>query len=236
MKPYAFRHLLMILFSLGLSACQSTPADTASAPEPPAYQQLGQTIASNELATAEDQLAGLQSQHPGDDRLENYQRQLAEAYLQRSQVVLQKGDVNAAATALARARALMPTAPALTSGVNGAIANARKVELEQTEAAVRAAEARPAAKLLDPTALFTPIELNIADINALRSQLDDLATDIANYQCDVIVQVPRAADYPWLATLLKKRVVKQAPDLQWKIGRRLEARQRPIVVLIPSKP
>ena len=80
------------------------------------------------------------------------------------------------------------------------------------------------------------IELNIADINALRSQLDDLATDIANYQCDVIVQVPRAADYPWLATLLKKRVVKQAPDLQWKIGRRLEARQRPIVVLIPSKP
>lgn len=236
MKPYASRYLLIVLFSLTLAACQSKPADTAPPPEPEAYQQLSQNITSNELATAEDQLATLQKQNPTDERLVNYQRQLAEAYLQRSQVVLQKGDVNAAASALARARALMPTAPALTSGVNGAIAHARKAELDQAEAAVKAAEARPPARLLDPTATFTPIELNIADINELRSQLDDLAVDIVNYKCNVILQVPRAADYPWLASLLKKRVVKQAPDLQWKIGRRLETRQRPIVVLIPSKP
>jgi len=236
MKPYASRYLFLVLFSLTLAACQSKPADTVPPPEPAAYQQLSQNIASNELATAEDQLAALQRQNPADERLESYQRQLAEAYLQRSQVVLQKGDVNAAASALARARALMPTAPALTSGVNGAIAHARKAELDQAEAAVKAAEARPPAKLLDPTATFTPIELNIADINELRSQLDDLAVDIVNYKCNVIVQVPRAADYPWLASLLKKRVTQQAPDLQWKIGRRLESRQRPIVVLIPSKP
>lgn len=236
MKPYASRYLLLVVISLTLAACQSNSTDTATSPEPEAYQQLSQTIVSNELATAEDQLATLQKQHPNDERLENYQRQLAEAYLQRSQVVLQKGDVNAAASALARARALMPTAPALTSGVNGAIAHARKAELDQAEAAVKAAEARPPAKLLDPTATFTPIELNIADINELRSQLDDLAADIVNYKCNVIVQVPRAADYPWLASLLKKRVIRQAPDLQWKIGRRLEAKQRPIVVLIPSKP
>lgn len=75
---------------------------------------MQQNIASNELATAEDQLAALQAQSPDDARLEQYQRQLAEAYLQRSQIVLQKGDVNAAATALARARALMPQAPAVT--------------------------------------------------------------------------------------------------------------------------
>lgn len=236
MKPYASRYLLIVLFSLTLAACQSKPTDTAPPPEPEAYQQLSQNITSNELATAEDQLATLQKQNPTDERLVNYQRQLAEAYLQRSQVVLQKGDVNAAASALARARALMPTAPALTSGVNGAIAHARKAELDQAEAAVKAAEARPPARLLDPTATFTPIELNIADINELRSQLDDLAVDIVNYKCNVILQVPRAADYPWLASLLKKRVVKQAPDLQWKIGRRLETRQRPIVVLIPNKP
>jgi hypothetical protein len=236
MKPYASRYLLIALLSLFLAACQSTPADTAAAPEPQGYQQLAQNIASNELATAEDQLATLQKQNPGDERLENYQRQLAEAYLQRSQVVLQKGDVNAAATALARARALMPTAPALTSGVNGAIAHARKSELDETEAKVKAAEARPPAKLLDPTAVFTPIELNVDDINELRSQLDDIAVDIVNYKCDVIVQVPHKADYPWLANLLKKRVVKQAPDLQWKIGRRFEPKQRAIVVLVPSKP
>lgn len=236
MKPYASRYLLLVLFSLTLAACQTKPADTAPPPEPEAYQQLSQNITSNELATAEDQLTALQKQNPTDERLVNYQRQLAEAYLQRSQVVLQKGNVNAAASALARARALMPTAPALTSGVNGAIAHARKAELDQAEAAVKAAEARPPAKLLDPTAAFTPIELNIADINELRSQLDDLAVDIVNYKCNVILQVPRAADYPWLASLLKKRVIKQAPDLQWKIGRHLEPRQRPIVVLIPSKP
>lgn len=236
MKPYASRYLLLVLFSLTLAACQSKPADPALAPEPEAYQQLSQNIVSNELATAEDQLAALQKQNPADERLVNYQRQLAEAYLQRSQVVLQKGDVNAAASALARARALMPTAPALTSGVNGAIAHARKAELDQAEAAVKAAEARPPAKLLDPTAAFTPIELNIANINELRSQLDDITADIINYKCNVIVQVPRAADYPWLASLLKKRVTRQAPDLQWKIGRHLEAKQRPIVVLIPAKP
>ncbi len=236
MKPYASRYLLIVLFSLTLAACQSTPADNAPPPEPEAYQQLAQSIASHELATAEDQLTSLQKQNPADDRLENYQRQLAEAYLQRSQVVLQKGDVNAAVSALARARALMPTAPALTSGVNGAIAHARKAELEQTEAAVKAAERRPPAKFLDLTASFTPVELNIANINELRSQLDDLAADIVNYRCDVILQVPRAADYPWLSSLLKKRVAKAAPDLQWKIGRRLDAKQPPIIVLIPAKP
>ena len=79
-------------------------------------------------------------QSPNDPSLEQYQRQLAEAYLHRSQIVLQKGDVNAAATALSRARALMPKAPALTGGVNNAIVNARKAELDKAEAALKAAK------------------------------------------------------------------------------------------------
>ncbi|MGE8392896.1 MAG: hypothetical protein ACN6QI_10115, partial [Pseudomonas sp.] len=102
MKPFASRYLLLAAFSLILAACSSTPADNAAVPaQPDAWQQLEQSIASSELATAEDQLATLQSQAPNDSRIEQYQRQLAEAYLQRSQIVLQKGDVNAAATALA---------------------------------------------------------------------------------------------------------------------------------------
>ena len=105
-------------------------------------QPLQQSLASSELATAEDQLAALQAQTPDDPSLEQYQRQLAEAYLQRSQIVLQKGDVNAAATALSRARALMPKAPALTGGVNGAITEARRAELEKAEAALEAAVQR----------------------------------------------------------------------------------------------
>ena len=117
MKPFAFRYLLVAAFSLFLVACSSAPVEQATAPaQADAWQQLQQNIASNELATAEDQLAALQAQAPDDARLVQYQRQLAEAYLQRSQIFLQKGDVNAAATALARARALMPQAPAVTGG------------------------------------------------------------------------------------------------------------------------
>ncbi|MGA9660190.1 MAG: hypothetical protein WBQ92_00725, partial [Pseudomonas alloputida] len=90
MKPFASRYLLVAAFSLILAACSNAPVDQATAPaQADAWQQLQQNIASNELATAEDQLAALQAQSPDDARLEQYQRQLAEAYLQRSQIVLQ---------------------------------------------------------------------------------------------------------------------------------------------------
>ena len=113
MKLFNSRYLLLAAFSLLLGACQSTPSadTTAAAARATAIAQLEQNLASSELATAEDQLSALQAQTPDDPQLVQYQRQLAEAYLQRSQIVLQKGDVNAAATALSRARALMPKAP-----------------------------------------------------------------------------------------------------------------------------
>jgi hypothetical protein len=113
MKLFNSRYLLLAAFSLLLGACQSTPSGrpTAADARAVAIAQLEQNLASSELATAEDQLSALQAQTPDDPHLVQYQRQLAEAYLQRSQIVLQKGDVNAAATALSRARALMPKAP-----------------------------------------------------------------------------------------------------------------------------
>lgn len=236
MKPFASRYLLLAAFSLILTACATAPVESPVVPSgPDAWQQLQQSIASNELATAEDQLATLQAQSPSDSRLEQYQRQLAEAYLQRSQIVLQKGDVNAAATALARARALMPKAPALTGGVNGAIAQARKAELDKAEAALKAAEAKPKARLIDPTAPSTVIALDIREIGKLRRQLDDIAADVVNYQCEVLFQVPRTADYPWLSGLLAKRVNKRDRgfDLQQKheIQRHLPAQ----VVLTPKR-
>src|SRR3990167_4846605 len=159
MKLSASRYLLLVAFSLLLGACQSTPSATTAATDAraTAIAQLEQNLASSELATAEDQLATLQTQSPDDPSLVHYQRQLAEAYLRRSQIVLQKGDVNAAATALARARALMPKAPALTGGVNNAIVNARKAELHRAEAALIAAEAKPQARVIDPTAESTTI-------------------------------------------------------------------------------
>ena len=238
MKLFNSRYLLLAAFSLLLGACQSTPTadQLAQQQRAAAIAQLEQNLTSSELATAEDELAALQAQTPDDPQLVQYQRQLAEAYLQRSQIFLQKGDVNAAATALSRARTLMPKAPALTSGVNSAIAHARKAELDKAEAALKAAEARPPAKVLDPAAESTTVALNIADIKKLRHQLDLIAQDVVNYQCGVTLQVPRTADYPWLATLISKRVKKLNPDFDLKLNRQIIRHVPAQMVLVPSKP
>jgi hypothetical protein len=236
MKPFPSRYLLLAAFSIVLTACQSKPVEEpAAVAAPDAYQQLEQNIASSELATAEDQLAALQAKDPNDPRLEQLQRELAEAYLSRSQIVLQKGDVNAAATALSRARALMPKAPALTSGVNGAIAHARKAELEKAEAELRAAEAKRTAKIIDPTVESTSIKLKIDDSRQMRRQLNDIAADVTAFNCEVTVQVPRTDDYPWLATLLTKRVSKINPDFELQIQREIEKTEPAQIILKPAK-
>lgn len=237
MKSFASRYLLLVAFSLLLGACQSTPPAATEVPaRAAAITQLEQSLASDELATAEDQLAALQTEYPNDASLEQYQRQLAEAYLRRSQIVLQKGDVNAAATALSRARALMPKAPALTGGVNGSIAQARKAELEKAEAALKAAEAMPKAKVIDPTAESTTVALNITDMAKLRRQLDAIAADVVNYRCDVSLQVPRTDDYPWLSTLLTKRVKKLDADFELNLERQILRTVPAQMVLSPRKP
>ncbi|MHC8397923.1 PA5502 family lipoprotein [Pseudomonas sp. LB3P93] len=238
MKLLASRYLLLAAFSLVLGACQSTPSATteATGARAAAIAQLEQNLASSELATAEDQLATLQAQSPDDPSLVQYQRQLAEAYLRRSQIVLQKGDVNAAATALARARALMPKAPALTGGLNNAIVDARKAELDRAEAALLAAEAKPQAKVIDPTAESTTVALNLTDMTKLRRQLDAIAADVVNYQCDVSIQAPRTQDYPWLATLLTKRVKKLDSGFDLNLERQILRNVPAQMVLSPRKP
>ncbi|WP_160105936.1 PA5502 family lipoprotein [Pseudomonas izuensis] len=237
MKSFPSRYLLLVAFSLLLGACQSTPPAATEAPDAraTAIAQLEQSLASSELATAEDQLAALQAQSPNDQSLEQYQRQLAEAYLMRSQIVLQKGDVNAAATALARARALMPKAPALTGGVNGAIAQARKAELDKAEADLKSAEAKRKAKVIDPEAESTTVKLKITDMGKVRRQLDAIAADVVNFQCDVSIQVPRTDDYPWLANLLTKRVNKLDPQFDLKLDRQINRSVPAQMVLSPRK-
>ncbi|WP_137805821.1 PA5502 family lipoprotein [Pseudomonas sp. G(2018)] len=237
MKSFPSRYLLLVAFSLLLGACQSTPPAATEVPDAraTAIAQLEQSLASSELATAEGQLAALQAESPNDQSLEQYQRQLAEAYLMRSQIVLQKGDVNAAATALARARALMPKAPALTGGVNGALAQARKAELEKTEADLKSAEAKRKAKVIDPEAESTTVKLKITDMGKMRRQLDAIAADVVNFQCDVSLQVPRTDDYPWLANLLTKRVNKLDPQFDLKLERQILRSVPAQVVLSPRK-
>lgn len=100
----------------------------------------------------------------------------------------------------------MPQAPAVTGG--DAVTQARKAELEKAEAALKAAEAKPEARIIDPTAPSTVVALKTTDSRALRRQLDDIAADVVSYQCEVVFQVPRTEDAPWLKTLLEKRVRK----------------------------
>ncbi|WP_439886964.1 PA5502 family lipoprotein [Pseudomonas sp. MBLB4123] len=152
MKSFASRCLVLIAAGWLLTACQQAPqvADMPTDELVSAFRQLDQSLAKGQLEAAEARLAALQQRADGDTRLEQYQRQLAEAYLQKGQQALQSGDLDSATTALSHARRLMPQAPALTTGLDGAIAQARDAELDAADrarsaaeqAAARAAEAR----------------------------------------------------------------------------------------------
>lgn len=143
MKSFILHGCALMLVLL-LAGCQSAP-QPANLPVDDlvsAFRQLDQSLASGDLSGAESQLVSLQQRAVGDTRLEQYQRQLAEAHLQQGQTALQAGDLDSATKALSRARSLMPQAPALTTGLDGAITQARETELamaaQQRQAAARA--------------------------------------------------------------------------------------------------
>ncbi|CAD5106678.1 PA5502 family lipoprotein [Zestomonas carbonaria] len=144
MSLFTSRYLAIAALSLLLSACQSAPQQVATLPVDElvsAFSQLEQSIERGELERADEQLAALQPRAAGDTRLESLQRRLADAYLQQGQGALQRGDLDSAAQALGRARGLMPQAPALTTGLDEAIGQARSTE-QQAAMARAAAEAK----------------------------------------------------------------------------------------------
>jgi len=117
------------LLALLLGACQSpsqrdvgSPAPQAQVPTAPVAaaeglrQQFEAQLASGQLEAAGATLEHLRRQESSAPTLDGYQRLLADAWLQRSQQALEKGDLNTATTALTKARSLMPRAPALTGG------------------------------------------------------------------------------------------------------------------------
>ena len=152
MKSFISRYLLLLLVSLLTSASfnvayaadDELPVDDLVS----AFRNLDQSMSRGQLQQAESLLASLRQRAAGDTRLEQYQRQLAENYLQQGQSALQSGNLDNASAALGKVRALLPQAPAMTSGLDDAIAKARVAELaaaEQTQQAAQQAAAKQAA-------------------------------------------------------------------------------------------
>ena len=123
MQSFVFRGLALGLVLL-LSACQSAQpsADALS----PAFQRIEQSIAQAQLDSARDQLAALETRAAQDERLQQYRRQLADAYMLQGREALQRGDLDAAAKAIGQARSLLPDAPALGSDVRQTLEQARQ--------------------------------------------------------------------------------------------------------------
>ena len=152
MKSFISRCLPLLLvslltstaFNVARAADDELPVDDLVS----AFRNLDQSISRGQLQQAESQLASLRQRAAGDTRLEQYQRQLAENHLQQGQTALQNGDLNGASASLGKARGLLPQAPALTSGLDNAIAKARVAELaaaEQAQLAAKQAAAKQAA-------------------------------------------------------------------------------------------
>lgn len=143
MKSFAFRGLPLFLVLL-LAGCQSSQQHSL----PPvddlvvAFRQLDLSLAEERLDDARSQLSTLQQRASRDTRLEQYQRQLAEAYMEQGREALQQGDLDRAAQALGQARNLMPQAPALSHDLNQAIDSARAARQAAAEQQAREAAAK----------------------------------------------------------------------------------------------
>lgn len=143
MKSFAFRGLPFFLVLL-MAGCQSSQQHSL----PPvddlvvAFRQLDLSLAEERLDDARSQLSTLQQRASRDTRLEQYQRQLAEAYMEQGREALQQGDLDRAAQALGQARSLMPQAPALSHDLNQAIDSARAARLAAAEQQARDAAAK----------------------------------------------------------------------------------------------
>lgn len=143
MKSFAFRGLPLLLVLL-LVGCQSSQQQSL----PPvddlviAFRELDLSLAEERLDDARSQLSALQQRANRDTRLEQYQRQLAEAYMEQGQEALQQGDLDRAAQALGQARSLMPQAPALSHDLNQAIDSARAARQTAAEQQAREAAAK----------------------------------------------------------------------------------------------
>lgn len=264
MTSFPLRCAALAALALLIVGCQSQqaaePAPAVVAVAPGAQEQFDAHLAAGQLAEAEAQLQVLHADGEPAALLQA-QRQLSEAYLQAGQKALEAGDLDQAAKSLAHARTLMPKAPALTTGLDGAIGKARQAELSAVEqarqageqaqaarqeqlrllrqaaeaqaAASRAADGAPA-QLIDPAAKRSEISLAMLDSRdeaALFERLDAVAADVVAFDRSVHVQVRSAEDLRRVTALLEARVMKLDPTFKLALSHAVKPVQVPRLIL-----
>lgn len=146
----------MPLFPVRLSCTAALLLSLAVQAEEQVYVQVDESVKllrtldtqvqQGQLAAAEQTLQQLREKNPADTRIESYQRQLAEAHMALGRQALGRGDIDGASRELAKARSLMPNAPALTDFTR-AIEQAKAEEAAEIAAQKARAEAARQAQL-----------------------------------------------------------------------------------------
>ena len=266
MTPSPLRCAVLALFALALTACQSHQPETepAAAPtpavapvEPSAHESFDASLTAGRLEAAEAQLDALRRVSGDTAEVLHAQRRLAEAYLREGQRALESGDMDKAAKSLSHARNLMPQAPALTTGLDGAIGKAKEAERSATQQAQaarqeqlrllrQAAEAQAAAtreqsddvqgqaRLIDPSAPRSDLSLAMLDSRdeaALFERLDAAAADIVAFDRGAHLEVRSEADLKRVRALLMARVMQRSPLYVLRLSHAIKPAQVPHLVL-----
>ena len=105
-------------------------------------------------------------------------------------------------------------------------------------AALAAAPKEPVARLIDPQAPSTVVEmpmLDSKDSDGLRDLLDQVAADVVAFRCKVSINVRQNKDYLWVTALLSARVKKLDPGFNLQLEQNLNPANAPQLVLTPQR-
>ena len=252
-----FRLLSILAAALLVSACQGnassqpTPVVAPQAQPADPYAELQETLAAGKLEQAEQQWLALRSR-----RRRRARRSIPPPVgrgLHAARETALRQDL--ATSALGHARGLMPKAPALTAGLDGAI-NRAKVDPARAEQARRMQQAAQqqmqqiiqtppdgqlplpgAPHLIDPQAASSAVPLPMLDgtgQGGLGAVLDAVAADVVAYRCRVHIEVRRDSDYPLVSDQLLARVKKLSPDFDLHLSHVVQADKPTRLILTPE--
>lgn len=204
MKPFKLTGwVVLVLLLLG---CQGFPAETNIDNE---LVRLRSAVSAGDLDIAWQRLQALERYAEQDERIEEAQKALAAAYMQRGQTALQQGDLDEVARSLYYARQLLSEAPALTVG-NRAVAH-----MELVSATDKAAN-EVALPMLDTR-----------DNAALYRALDDVAQALILGRCPVHIEARDESEYRRIAHILRLQTARHDPQAVLRMTYKIVPEQVP---------